>query len=143
MLDLQNMMAGYSASAAAHTQQVLFESSAARATTVAGVKPAPSNADVAGAASTLINYLSDNNRTRLNANALYELSRDPSVTPELRKAAKFMVENPDIFRDIEVAGLAGPDQVNSAGGMQQTAAALPGDARPYVPKATSPAVDAS
>ncbi len=143
MLDLQNMMAGYSASAAAHTEQVLLGNSAARATTVAGAKPAPTNADVAGAAATLIKYLSDNNLTLLNANDLYELSRNPNVTAELRKAAKFMVENPDVYRDIEVAGLAGPDQVNSAGEMQQTAAALPGDARPYVPKATSPAVDAT
>ena len=143
MLDLQNMMAGYSASAAAHTEQVLLGNSAARATTVAGAKPAPTNADVAGAAATLIKYLSDNNLTLLNANDLYELSCNPNVTAELRKAAKFMVENPDVYRDIEVAGLAGPDQVNSAGEMQQTAAALPGDARPYVPKATSPAVDAT
>ena len=140
--DLSTLLAGNSAQAAKQTDQVLYSNQAA-ATGVSVPRPAPTGGEVATAAGTLAKYQSDNGITLMNVNDVYELSRNPNVSPEVRNAAKFMVENPDIYRDIEVKGKATPDQVNSVGEMQQTARELAGDTKPYVPKSTSPAIDAT
>ena len=140
--DLSTLMAGNSAQMAKQTDQVLYANQAA-ATGVSVPRPAPTGGEVATAAGTLAKYQSDNGITLMNVNDVYELSRNPNVSPEVRNAAKFMVENPDIYRDIEVKGKATPDQVNSVGEMQQTARELAGDTKPYVPKSTSPAIDAT
>ena len=140
--DLSSMLAGNSAQAAKQTEQVLYSNQAA-ATGVSVPRPAPTGGEVATAAGTLAKYQSDNGIQLMNVNDVYQLSRNPNVSLEVRNAAKFMVENPDIYRDIEVKGKATPDQVNSVGEMQQTARELAGDTKPYVPKSTSPAIDAT
>ncbi|MEX3640367.1 hypothetical protein [Paraburkholderia sp. BR14320] len=69
------------------------------------------------AAGTLSSYMGNNGWERMEAGGLYWLAEntDGNVPPDVSKAAKFMMQNPDVFRQIETHERGTIDGVASGG----------------------------
>ncbi|NRD81949.1 hypothetical protein FG484_04190 [Burkholderia pseudomallei] len=89
------------------------------------------------AAGALGSYMSQNGISTVDPNRLYQLAMNPpSGTPEdVSKAAKFMLANPDVFRQLETHDVAGADGISGVanfqwaaqGGLDSSSAAQSGD----------------
>ncbi|WP_414440824.1 hypothetical protein [Burkholderia sp. 22PA0106] len=75
------------------------------------------------AAGALASYMSQNNIGSMDPNALYQLAQNPpaGTPPDVQNAAKFMLQNPDVFKAIETHDVAGADGVAGQGDMQWAA----------------------
>ncbi|CAJ9006272.1 Uncharacterised protein [Burkholderia pseudomallei] len=83
------------------------------------------------AAGALGSYMSQNGISTVDPNRLYQLAMNPpSGTPEdVSKAAKFMLADPDVFRQLETHDAAGADGISGvASGASSPAAATKGTA---------------
>ncbi|RFS73126.1 hypothetical protein D0T98_17775 [Burkholderia pseudomallei] len=75
------------------------------------------------AAGALGSYMSQNGISTVDPDKLYQLAMNPSSgTPEdVSKAAKFMLDHPDIFRKLETHDVAGADGISGVGNFQWAA----------------------
>ncbi len=75
------------------------------------------------AAGALGSYMSQNGISTVDPNRLYQLAMNPpSGTPEdVSKAAKFMLANPDVFRQLETHDVAGADGISGVANFQWAA----------------------
>jgi hypothetical protein len=75
------------------------------------------------AAGALASYMSQNGVGSMDPNALYQLAQNPPAgTPQtVQDAAKFMLQNPDVFKAIETHDVSGADGVAGQGDMQWAA----------------------
>jgi hypothetical protein len=71
----------------------------------------PSNEDVQSASGALAAFMHENGIKKLDPGKLYELAEDPPAgTPQtVSQAAKFMLQNPDIYKKIETHDVQGAD----------------------------------
>ncbi|WP_449306296.1 phage tail tip lysozyme [Paraburkholderia humisilvae] len=75
------------------------------------------------AAGALASYMSQNNIGALDPNALYQLANNPppNMPPGVSEAANYMLENPDIYEQIETHDVAGADGISGIGNFQWAA----------------------
>ncbi|MFG7106327.1 hypothetical protein ACGYWM_16610 [Burkholderia pseudomallei] len=75
------------------------------------------------AAGALGSYMSQNGISTVDPNRLYQLAMNPpSGTPEdVSKAAKFMLADPDVFRQLETHDAAGADGISGVANFQWAA----------------------
>ena len=107
----------------------------------AGSGSGPSRGDVATAASTIAQYQQDGHIDFMTSDEVYDLSRNGLVPENVRNAAKFMVENPDVFHDIETRAGQASDQKFSVNEMRDMATEMGSDVgSPYIPTASSVAI---
>ena len=101
------------------------------------------NQQAQGAAGALASYMSENGLGSLNPDQLYQLAHKPAAgtPPTVAQAAKFMLEHPDTYEQIETHDVAGADGISgksnfdwaAQGGLQADAAQstdAPDDAQP-------------
>ncbi len=111
---------------------------------VAGSGSVPTRGDVANAAGTLAQYQEDSHIDFMTSDDIYNLSRNALVPENVRNAAKFMVENPDVYHDIEVKAGQASDQKSSVNEMRDMATEMGSDVgSPYVPTTSSVAITAA
>ncbi|MCX5545879.1 hypothetical protein M3A49_42090 [Paraburkholderia sp. CNPSo 3076] len=69
------------------------------------------------AAGILSSYMGNNGWRRMEAGALYWLAENPdgNVPPNVSEAAKYMMQNPDVFRQIETHVTGTVDGVATSG----------------------------
>ena len=88
-------------------------------------------------AGTLAAYMNANGLKVIDVNQLYNLSNNKggSVPPDVQQAAKFMLQNPEIYKKIETSDVAGADGISGVGNLNKAAQGLTdfGDAaRPQI-----------
>ena len=74
-----------------------------------GMSPFGSGMDASSASGTLASYMNQNGIKNLDTNDLYKLSQNTSgdVPPGVQNAAKYMLQNPDEYKQIETHDVAG------------------------------------
>ncbi|GLU31334.1 hypothetical protein WKR88_15115 [Trinickia caryophylli] len=88
--------------------------------------------DTQSAAGALAGYMHENGINTLNPDQLYQLAYNPKDgTPSaVSAAAKFMLQNPDVFNQIETHDVAGSDGIASANDFDWAAQGEIGDVQP-------------
>jgi hypothetical protein len=75
------------------------------------------------ASGTLASYMDQNGIQKLDTNDLQKLSENKSgdVPPQVQRAAKYMLANPDQYKQIETHDVAGADGISGIGNFQWAA----------------------
>ena len=75
----------------------------------------------ADAAGTLAAHMRENNLSTLDPNAMYKLAAQPGTPPHVADAAKFFLNNPEKYKQLETADAPGADGISGIGNFQKAA----------------------
>jgi hypothetical protein len=75
------------------------------------------------AAGTLASYMKQNGISSLDPNKLYQLANNPpsGTPPEVSSAASYMLQNPDVYQQIETHDVSGADGISGVGNFEWAA----------------------
>lgn len=81
------------------------------------------NAMAQNASGTLASYMNQNGIKSLDPNQLYQLANNPpaGTPPDVSAAASYMLQNPDVYKQIETHDVSGADGVSGVGNFQWAA----------------------
>jgi hypothetical protein len=81
------------------------------------------NATAQDAAGTLASYMNQNGIKSLDPNQLYQLANNPpaGTPPAVSSAASYMLQNPDVYQQIETHDVAGADGISGVGNFEWAA----------------------
>jgi hypothetical protein len=81
------------------------------------------NAMAQSASGTLASYMNQNGIKSLDPNQLYQLANNPpaGTPPEVSSAAAYMLQNPDVYKQIETHDVAGADGISGVGNFEWAA----------------------
>ncbi|MGF6768181.1 hypothetical protein P3T18_000651 [Paraburkholderia sp. GAS199] len=81
------------------------------------------SATAQSAAGTLASYMNQNGISSLDPNQLYQLANNPpaGTPPEVSSAASYMLQNPDVYKQIETHDVAGADGISGVGNFEWAA----------------------
>ncbi|CAE6720794.1 hypothetical protein PQQ67_05395 [Paraburkholderia aspalathi] len=81
------------------------------------------NAMVQNASGTLASYMNQNGIKSLDPNQLYQLANNPpaGTPPDVSAAASYMLQNPDVYKQIETHDVSGADGISGVGNFEWAA----------------------